>query len=134
MGRKQKEVVTIKLNYYDLIFLDSLKKTTKTSVSTTTLWLEFKTWDLQIFKHKSNAPNQIFSVGYSKNSMLIQNMKQCKCTAGWPCGRAAAQAHMVSSDKFLANFIYFIYYIHCTFYKKILTWRNKCPPPPKKKQ
>jgi len=42
MGRMQKETVTTKLNYYDLILLDSLKKSTKTSVRTTTLWLEFK--------------------------------------------------------------------------------------------
>jgi hypothetical protein len=38
---------------------------------------------------------------------------------------------MISSVKLLANSIYFIYYIHFTFYQKILTWRNKCPPPKK---
>jgi hypothetical protein len=36
---------------------------------------------------------------------------------------------MISSDKLLANSISFIYYIHYIFYQKILTWRNKCPPP-----
>jgi hypothetical protein len=78
----QKEAVTIKLNYYDLIFLDSLKKTTKTLVSTTTLWLEFKLGTFQISSRLQTHLTKIFSVGYSKkNSMLIQNMKQCKCTA-----------------------------------------------------
>jgi len=62
----QNEAVT--LNYYDLIFLDSLKETTKTLVSTTTLWLEFKLGTSQISSRRQTHLTKIFSVGYSKKN------------------------------------------------------------------